>query len=199
MERARTKAVRGLAYLGVYYDEPKFGSVQRLKVSDGNLIWGLSTTERDFLIKVVADQTHKLWAARNAAQWSCDIFHEVVHCARGEQFKDYDNLAELVATEGLAYMAEQLYTKKFCSKQVVPKLQDWDVDKIDPELREGFTVANANSVGLTRASLRWHERMSSSFAGNGALYGAQCVQQHLNAGHSIADMLYRPAEELLEG
>jgi hypothetical protein len=191
-----TKATLGLAGLGVDYQKPKVGKLRRYKSQADMDYQGNAYNDADFSINVITQPRTRQNLIRKASEWSSTIVHEVVHCARMEHIlEDRFGLLESNATEGLAYVAEHLYITKFCGKQVCSMLFEHDLE-IDPMLESEFKNVSL-SGNSSQAHRRWSEASTRSVIPNGALYGAQRVYQQLNDGRSIAELISRPAEEVL--
>jgi len=108
-----------------------------------------------------------------------------------------NDFLEVVATEGLAHLAEHLYVQKFCAKQLVSRFYICDL-QVDPVLEEGFRVAISQPPSLDDDSWSWwFDNQESLGSPRGALYGAQCVKSQLNKGYTISDLLMQPAGDVL--
>lgn len=195
---AAKKATNGLDDLGIPFEEPKIGRVRRFKnLEDMQGIGGTAMNARDFSLHTHVEPCHKPRKVRNAAQLSGVIVHEVVHCARMEHVGRLD-FVELVATEGLAYIAQHLYEQKFCGKQVLSKFWHEEDLNIDQQLDTTFREFVSEDRFSEEDKEEWSFSRGYSSIPHGALYGAQRVWKRLSAGAELAELVSLPAEVILD-
>jgi uncharacterized protein YjaZ len=198
VEKAARKADVGLEYLGITYEEWKVGLIHNAEISRGEAInlGGCALNAVSFLIYTTQAAHYKPRKVYNAADWSSLTVHEVVHCARFEQYP-MTNPVELVATEGLAHVAQRAYIAQFCAKQIVPPILDYDLEQPDPALYEQLRAV-ANGHGTYHESYEWAKEVGiGNEVNNGSLIGTQLVHRLVNKGYSLPDLMNQPAGDIL--
>lgn len=199
LERSLTHAQRGLRNLEIAYRQPKTVKVRRFASEtalSANRHYGWATSAERFGLHVVIDDDPIPRRAKKAALWSCTVVHELVHCARMEQV-EYKGLAERIASEGLAYAAEELYRQRFCAKQVASRFVASDFE-VNPALAARFSDLMGDDTSEQPILDRYFDEESAcQDMPDGALYGMQQVHRRLGAGRRLADLLHQPATALL--
>lgn len=193
--RAAQKATLALEQMGIRFEEPKQGKLRRVNPRKNVDIDGYAWSAGDFQILTRFQPGAKLRLVRRAFEWSEVTVHEVIHCARKERFETA-SWAELATSEGLAYLGGDEYRRKMCAAHVAPRFFDLDLTP-SRELQEQF-MANCHKPYKDARNNSWFNASTNDFCPPaGDLFGIQRINQHLLRGHTISDLLYQPAEELL--
>jgi hypothetical protein len=193
IQRAALTAQRGIDFLGITYEAPKFGRIRRSSSEKILQFAGLAYNANNFSLHM--SRYGKEMRNQRVASLSSAAVHEVIHCARMEEYP-ISSAAERAATEGLAYFGENLFVNKFFSAQLEGyhfyKYPEEDRE-IDKKIRS--QVDDPNITVDDR--LQWFEKLSSMGIPEGALYGVQRVQRQLDSGYTIADLIRQPSRDVL--
>lgn len=193
--RAAQKAASALEQMGIRFEEPKQGKLRRVSPRKEIDIEGYAWSARNFEVLTRFQRGAKLGLVRRAFEWSEVVVHETIHSARMERFK-LGSWAELAVSEGLAYLGAEEYRRKVCATQVVPRFFDIDLTP-SRELEAEFAANYAKPFKDARNN-SWFNASTQDFCPPaGDLFGMQRINQHLLRGHTISDLMYQPAEELL--
>jgi hypothetical protein len=217
VKRATQKADQGMEYLGITFERVKIGRLHNQQIPQGELLSlaGLAIGLTSFNIFTNKIHGEKPRAVRTAASWSSTTVHEVVHCARLERYHS-NSLVEVAASEGLAYTAQEVYIGKFCAKQLVHSIPEYDLETPNPVLLERLKdiaetenkesdaafylrmKENANKQVNASDEEKWFEEYDASpFVRNGSLIGAQLVRSQVEKGYTLSDLMNLPAGEVL--
>lgn len=201
LDRANRKTIQGLGSLGLSFALPKIGTVNRYgpgSRQDDTI--GRALDERRYMLYVETIDGGTLRAVKKSYLWSATNLHENVHCIRSEWF-DYDeDFMELAASEGLAYNAEELYVQKYGGKQIMSDFMDSELYGVDQQLLEAFNdiVRSPKSRYDRHAHKQWFVgKTKHTYVRDGSLLGAQLVQQQLQKGYTLPDLMKLPAEDVL--
>jgi hypothetical protein len=193
--RAAQKAALGLREMGIRFEEPKQGKLRRVSSRKDIDIDGYAWSANDFEVLTQFQRAAKLRLVWRAFEWSEVVVHEAIHCARKERFETA-SWSELAASEGLAYLGADEYRRRMCATQLTPRFYDFDLTP-SRELEERF-MANYSKPYRNVRTNSWFNVNTNDFCPPaGDLFGMQRINQHLLRGHTISDLLYQPAEELL--
>ena len=99
----------GVEMLDIRYKEPKTMTVWRVAKHEPTA--GVSYSSREFDIHIPVHHIKHRKIARQFAALTMTVIHEMMHSIRSEEFKS-ENLLECAATEGLAYMSEDLLSSE---------------------------------------------------------------------------------------
>jgi hypothetical protein len=197
--KAAKMADAGIEYLGITYEEWKVGLIHNAEIAIGEArsLGGCALNAVNFLIYTTQTPHNKPRKIYNTADWSSLAVHEVVHCARFERYPAKNDFIEIAASEGLAYLAQRAYIAKFCAKQIVPMIFDYELEKPDPVLHEQLKSIASNQITYTEAKTWFHEVTNGHDVNNGSLIGAQLVQKQFKNGFSKPDLMNQPAGDIL--
>ena len=193
IEHAAEKAEQGAQGLGIRFREWKLGTVDRITPEGISYIGGRAIDMHTFLLRI-DNRIVRPTLRYDSPLLSRDTLHEVIHCTRFEHTGD-ESVLELAASEGLAYMADELYRQKYYGKRLVSKFFDFDLDA-DPQL-EARILDNAQQSTYSQDGERAYFTSSVPNWRGGDLYGIQRVKAQLEKGFTISDLISQPAEDVL--
>lgn len=190
LENAAEQAEQGLRMLGIEFDEWKLGAVERFAPAEMKRFEGLSVDESTFSISV--KKTIETPSRHDVAHWACIIAHEVTHCARFE--REMGGMAlRLAASEGLSYSVEQDFSLQGKGRR--RRFFDFELDvdsRIDDRSRRIL-----HDDAATIAQTAWLYESPYGELRNIDYFGLYQVQQRINEGYKLKDLLSVPSEELL--
>ncbi|MDB5170073.1 MAG: hypothetical protein JWN82_469 [Candidatus Saccharibacteria bacterium] len=199
LARAAKKADQGIGALGIDYAAPKVATAHRVNsYEDCGFIGGMASRPIAFGINVMVVKGAKPHDVLRAAEWSSIMFHETVHCARMEYVGTSERISEAVATEGLAYLAGHKYILDFAGKQLVSRIMDSDLEP-DQHLARRFGRLARSQAYRSPDMAPWLNGggEASATIPPAALYGVQLVQQQLDRGYTLPELITLPSREAL--
>lgn len=183
--------------IGIRYDHPKRARVRRC--SNIHPDGGTSTDARDFEVYVREDHYRR----RKAARYFCDYMraslHEIVHSARSERYSGFD-LIENVASEGIAYIAEDLAVAKLDLRE--ERMYSADTMKLRPLIPslKGELLVDYDSC-VDEDTTAYYDELwlkGSNQIDDGTLVGIAEVHNRLIEGYTIGDIIDWPPERILD-
>lgn len=198
---AKDLATYGLEHLGVSYEMPKKLTV--FKVAKHCIVAGESKGPVDMDIHIPVHHIKYRKVAAMIAELAETVLHETTHCIRSERY-DFDTLVETAASEGLAYVSEDIV-----SNALLPAIEASYLGScIERATSAEYDMAKASlldcsdlSVPNTPDALAIYEEWfcdDGSGIPPGVLIGVTEVYRRLAEGNTIADMMSWPAEEILD-
>lgn len=187
--------------MGVTYNEPK-----KLHVWRCSRTWpeaGSNSSAVDMELYIQVSHIKHRTVARKAIEYYLTTVHELTHAVRRESHPDTNDLAEHVASEGLAYVCEDLATDMFLSDD--EKLYHGDL--IDPgpsSTYDGLKKSLAGDCstelleGQDTAVLDLWLGYETDQMPPGIVVGVTEVYRRLIEGNDFADMVRWPADQILD-
>lgn len=198
---ARDLATYGLEHLGLTYEQPKKLTV--FKVAKHCTIAGESKGPVEMDIHIPVHHIKYRKVAAMIAELAETVLHETAHCIRSEQF-DHETLIETAASEGLAYVSEDLVSNALLPSTEANYLGSCidlgtsaQYDRVKADLVDNSEC----SVPDTPEALATYEEWFCDDGYGippGVLIGVTEVYRRLKEGNTIAHLMTQPAEEILD-
>lgn len=199
IQGATELAAEALAEAGYEYGQPKRVNIWRTSRSEESL--GLSDGATDIVIHVRDDHIKHRKVAKMFITYFLTVGHELTHAIRSEYFPD-DSLVERVASEGLAYVTEDLMNSMTLLPGEAPLVGSLvhreafrEVADLKHELVRAHN-ATASVEQLESAYSQWTE-LCGRTPPPGIKVGIVEVYQRLIEGYDLAELISMPAEVVL--
>lgn len=189
----------GVEMLDLRYEEPKTMTVWRVAKHEPTA--GVSYSSQEFDLHIPVHHIKHRKVARQFASLTMTVIHEMTHSIRSETFND-ENLLECAATEGLAYMSEDLLSSEvllydelsFNGERAFIK-HGLEYNTVKKRLLNAYEVSLDSDDRYNQEHAHWfgpgHEIM-------GAVLGINEVCRRLSEGNEFSDLMHWPAEEILD-
>lgn len=187
--------------IGIKYNEPKRAHVRRCgRAVICRAASGLDTTNFELYIR------QDLVKHRKIESLCVDTFtaagHEIVHGARAERYDIWD-LAEEVASEGLAHAAEDLLRSSLSVSDELGYFGD-NIDINSPNIAEykqylqnDLSIARNNERRTDDLIDKWFD-FEADVMDLGTVLGLVEVYKRLVEGHTITELIEWPADQILD-
>lgn len=182
--------------IGIRYEHPKRSRIRRC--TNTLLGGGVNTDLTNFEVYVPIDHYRRHRAARFFGAYMRDATHELVHAARAERYPGWD-LLENVASEGIAYVAEDLTVVALNLDERMYTADTMPLRHLVPGLKGELILDYASCVddnATEHMDELWLK--GSNSIDDGALIGIVEVHNRLIEGHAIGDIIDWPAERVLD-
>ena len=189
----------GIEMLDVNYSEPKTMTVWRVAKHEPTA--GVSYSAQEFDLHIPVHHIKHRKIAKQFAELTMTVIHEMTHSIRSEEYNG-DNLLECAATEGLAYMSEDLLSSEILLYDEISFNGEHAFIEHGLEynsVKKRFV--NAHEVSLEdddRYNIE-HENWFGPYSEiMGAVLGVNEVCRRLSEGNEFRDIMHWPAEEILD-
>ena len=192
-------AEHGIDMLDVNYETPKLMTIWRVAKQDPTA--GVSHDATNFDIHIPVHHIKHRKIARNFADLTMTIVHEMTHSIRSEKFEE-SNIFEDAATEGLAYMSEDLVAPEILVDSEIAFNgvsnhlgHGSDYDSLKNRLHNSHQVSLEDEERLNIELDQWFSPYGSML---GVALGINEVCRRLSEGNEFNDLMQWPAEAILD-
>jgi len=189
----------GIEMLDITYVEPKTMTIWRVAKHEPTS--GVSYSSKEFDLHVPVHHIKHRKVARQFASLTMTVIHEMTHSIRSEEFNG-DNLIECAATEGLAYMSEDLLSSEILLYDEL----SFNGERAFIEHGLEYNTVKKQLLNANHASLEDNDRYNREHANwfgpgsgiMGAVIGVNEVCRRLSEGNEFNELIHWPAEEILD-
>ena len=188
--------------LGVEYKDPK-----RLSIWKCLRNWpdaGANYSSVDMDIYVRGDHIRHRKVARKIVSHCLTATHEITHAVRREKQPDQDDLIEHIASEGLAYVSEDLVSELLLTKEEIFYFGDCinikqsiSYDRLKSRLRPTELAEARGDTTIDDGLDGWMQFESDSLP-PGIIIGITEVYRRLVEGNKFSNIIEWPADQILD-
>lgn len=195
LEAVAEEATDALEILGITYDLQKTGTVQRLIDNSEPNIAGHAWGTKKFRI-----YTDASWAVELTPKTEFDltstVVHEVIHNARAERYT-YKGDLEMIASEGLAYVGEYLFSRQRGKRYSRPALTRREL-AYDQRIEQKF-IKMASASKRSPEYRQWAgEYAKGKPHSERDLFAIQRVYSQVRSKYALEDLIEMPARRVLD-
>ncbi len=198
IEGAVDLAHKTAEHIGLEYDRPKIAKIKRC----GNSYPAIGENEdaTGFSIFVPVDDYRRRKVARKFSTYVRATVHELTHSARCERFGDW-SLLEEVASEGLAYVAEDLALRELGDDRgacgSISDLGYCNNARVKEELVADSLESESSERALDEVMDKWFN-WDLPRLDRGSTFGIIEVKRRLSEGNTFNQLLDWPPEQVLD-